>query len=195
MKLRALLTIFVIYGIPFNLAAQYDYGVEVFAGPSFLRLKPGEELPRSNLVGWHTSVTAYHNRWIGLTLDVSGHHGDPQSPPKTLDVSSIDLSLRSALLGPRVRVLKTKRASATLHVLMGGSSGNADPTTVLISGEREDFSVDNFRFTSAIGGELSINLSDQFAWRIVEASYLLTTFGGQAQQGIRMSSGIAYRCC
>jgi hypothetical protein len=195
MQIAKVLFLLVMTPLSSPLWAQYDYGAEISIGPSFLRFKPGDELDQSNLAGWHAAVTGYYKQWIGLTLDVAGEYGNVNAPSGSSGVSSINLTQHSFMMGPQVRFVRKKRWSAMVQFLMGGSRGNADPDVLIVDGERDDLSVDNFRFSSAIGAGLSINLGERVAWRVIEPTYFLTAFGGRRQQSYRISTGIVFRCC
>jgi hypothetical protein len=45
----------------------------------------------------------------------------------------------------------------------------------------------------AIGGGIDTNITDQISWRMVQGDYLMTQFGGHAQNNFRFSTGIIIR--
>ena len=96
--------LFVLMGVvllPAPAWAQYDWGVEVYGGFSFLRLKPGEELDQSNLKGWETSVTGYFNEWVGMTAAFGGDYGSVNAPPGVIGATKLDINERHFLFGPQ----------------------------------------------------------------------------------------------
>jgi hypothetical protein len=45
----------------------------------------------------------------------------------------------------------------------------------------------------ALGGGIDAELTDKIHWRLVQADYLLTQFGGGSQNNFRFSTGILFR--
>jgi hypothetical protein len=45
----------------------------------------------------------------------------------------------------------------------------------------------------AFGGGFDTKITDRFYWRIFQGDYLLTQFGGNAQNNFRFSTGIVVR--
>ena len=117
MRLIALALLF----LPLSARAQYQYTGEVFAGYSFLNLKPGEELATTGLNGWHVALSGYATEWFGFAADFSGHYGTTDAPPPFADTTGLDVEQWSYLFGPEIRVLRKERFAASFHTLFGRS--------------------------------------------------------------------------
>lgn len=149
-----------------SLRAQEEKA-EVFGGYSYLHFHTN---PSTNLNGWEASGQYKFRDWLGGVADFDGHYGSFSGGPGA--------STYTYLFGPQVSM--PGRFSPFGHLLLGGAH--------LSSGR-----FGNSSFSMALGGGLDYSLKDKFSWRVAQADYLLTQFGGGSQNNFRFSTGIIYR--
>lgn len=91
------------------LAAQTT---ELFTGYSWLSLRPTATADRNNLNGWHTTLSYFPTRRLGLAADFGGNYG-------TLDQHSF-------LFGPQLRLLRRARIETSFRALFGTVRANGN---------------------------------------------------------------------
>lgn len=173
------------------LAQQYEYPGEVFAGYSYLNLKPGVELETTGLNGWTASLAGYFNEWFGVAAEFGGNYG-ATAAPSFVDASTVDVGQMNYLFGPNIRALRTSRYAASGRVLVGASRGNADPDTFIVDDSPVRLSIEHMKFAASIGGAFDVNITPRLAFR-VQPDLFLTNFGGETQENFRISTGIVIR--
>jgi hypothetical protein len=127
--------------------------------------------------GWNGSVTAYFNRFVGITADVAGHYGP---------FGSNSNARYSFLFGPTV-TLHSPVINPFAHALFGmvketGSGGLSDTA----------FTKPEF----AIGGGLDLGLSKRLALRPIQLDYEWQknpTSGLSSPTGFRLSAGVVLK--
>jgi len=149
-----------------SISARAQEKVEVFGGYSYMRFNSS---PGANLNGWEISGQYKFTDWLGGVADLDGHYGSPRG---------VGTSVYTYLFGPQVSF--PARVSPFAHLLLGGAHFGA-----------EGFGSSSF--SMAIGGGIDTELLRGIRWRIVEGDYLLTEFGGRAQNNVRFSTGIVFR--
>ncbi|MBI4482280.1 MAG: hypothetical protein HY652_05255 [Acidobacteria bacterium] len=170
--------------------AQETPAWEFFGGYSFQRSDVREYFKSSpilftfrnqdvNLNGWETSVTENLNRWLGGTLDLSGHYKTPQ----LLGTRSRE-RMFSILYGPRFSY-RTPSVIPFAHVLMGVAHAAVRVTPV--GPHASDLS-----FAMAAGGGLDVNLGRKAAIRVFQADYFRTNLLGTRQNKYRASAGVVF---
>lgn len=121
--------------------------------------------PSANLNGWEISGQYKFTDWLGGVADLDGHYGSS--------------STYTYLFGPQISF--PSRVSPFAHLLIGG-------------GHVSQAGVGSSSFSMAIGGGIDVGLfHDQFYWRAIQTDYLMTQFGGRAQNNFRTSTGIVIR--
>jgi opacity protein-like surface antigen len=193
--------------------AQENPGAEVSGGFSYLHAGPG-----SNLYGWGASVARNLNNWFGIVGEFSGHYqsggsifnfavigpgiGLPTPPivaPAPVVAVSADSNLYTFLFGPRFSYRTDKRFTPFVHILPGlaRSHTSGTVTTQLLVMPpvvtNVHFSDSGNAFAMAIGGGFDMKLSKSLAFRVLQADYLLTRFGGATQNNARLTTGLVYR--
>jgi len=147
-----------------SLAAQaQDNKAELFGGFSYMRFHS------SNLNGFEIAGQYKFNDWLGGVADIDGHYGS---------INGSGTSTYTYLFGPQVSLPTS--FSPFGHLLFGGahnSTGGAG----------------NSSFSMAVGGGLDAKLVQGFYWRLIQADYLMTQFGGSSQNNFRFSTGIVLR--
>jgi hypothetical protein len=177
--------------------AQNYPSAEVSGGFSYLHVQGG-----GNLYGWDASVTGNLNTWFGVAGEFSGHYGSngifttstllpAPAPPTTLTVSS-GSSVYTFLFGPRLSYRRDRRITPFGHVLPGFAR-SAFSVTVSAPGFSSHTSGSSTAFAMALGGGIDVRLSRSFAFRMIQADYLLTHFGGANQNNARITTGLVYR--
>ena len=191
---RNLLALLVLL-FPLSVAAQATPKLEVFGGYSYLRLteQPRTLLKSARLNGWNASVKLNATPRIGLLADFSGHYGQRELTPFTLNTVTTPVRQHTYLFGPEVRVLKSARVTVNLRALMGVAHTNALAPPII----RFTSPSANNTFAASFGGGVDYRISDRLSYRIVEPEFLLTRSGSMAtgnwnQYNFRLSSGIVF---
>lgn len=121
--------------------------------------------PSANLNGWEISGQYKFRDWFGGVADLDGHYGSA--------------STYSYLFGPQISL--PSRVSPFAHLLLGGA-------------HISQAGFGSSSFSMALGGGIDVGLfHDQFYWRAIQTDYLMTQFGGRAQNNFRASTGIVIR--
>jgi outer membrane protein OmpA-like peptidoglycan-associated protein/opacity protein-like surface antigen len=151
-----------------------------------------------NNYGATGSFTYNANKWLGLTAEIGGYHfsrqiyGPPIQNPDgsvTFALQSISGSWQSYMAGPRINVRRFDHFVPFVEVLFGAAHGGAQ-----LVGETSQTA-----FALAAGGGVDVVLSKNFAWRFVEADYLMTNFTGLLmnpegrQNNLRIGTGAVLR--
>jgi len=178
--------------------------VELFMGYTYLRAVP--QLAAGNRMVWlnggSTSVAFNLNRYLGLVGDFGGFNetrlqlttGDPSTtvgPYQAVD----DGTVFTYLVGPRLSFRGHDRITPFVQVLFGGI--HASEETICKGCAPSLPAEDSFALTA--GGGLDLRLRHRLAFRIIQAEYMMTRFENlstgstQAQNDIRLSSGIVFR--
>lgn len=186
-----LLFLFVLFAAP--CVAQERAEWEIFGGYSFQRSDVREYYKTTpviytfrgqyaNLNGWDVSVTENMNRWLGGTLDVSGHYATPtfRGTPNRQRMISI-------LYGPRFsfRTPRLPMGLPFVHVLIGAVHSDVSVTPV------GPHASDN-SFAMAVGGGLDLNLGSTASIRVLQAEYFRNNPLGTRTGNYRASAGVVF---
>jgi hypothetical protein len=164
--LRKMLLVLALSTLASFSASAQDDKVEVFGGYSYMHFNSS---PSTSLNGWEASGQYKFTDWLGGVADFDGHYGS---------LRGNSTSTYTYLFGPQVSW--PARVSPFGHLLLGGAH----------------LGVGGFgssSFSLAFGGGIDTRVTDQFYWRIFQGDYLLTQFGGNAQNNFRFSTGIIIR--
>lgn len=125
---------------------------------------------KSNYNGASVSFALNTNRWLGLVADVGGYHQAVKSGFKSSD-------LVSYLFGPRLSYRTEERITPFAQVLLGGVYDTAiSRNTIALSA----------------GGGFDVKIDPHVSLRLAQADYLLTRFGEQTQNSVRLSTGLVF---
>ncbi|HET6935407.1 MAG TPA: hypothetical protein VFI72_11260, partial [Candidatus Angelobacter sp.] len=159
--------------------------VEVFAGYDFTRINPPG--PKFNSHGGIGSITGNINKWFGLSAEMSGVK--PSDTPAGTDATAY-----TYLFGPQFNG-RSDHLNTFVHFLFGAARLNADvsgaPTTGFLGATTHENA-----FAMALGGGFDAKLAKHFAWRIVQADYLMTAFKdghNDRQHNFRAGTGLVFR--
>ena len=121
-----------------------------------------DSTPSLNQNGWILSGQYKFNPWLGVVGEGNGEYGD-------------GASFHTILVGPQVSL--PARVSPFAHVLIGGAHFSSGPFS-------------DTSFATALGGGIDTKIAPFISWRIIEADYVFTHFGGVAENNTRISTGI-----
>ena len=162
-KLLAFLGLFFLVSIP----TQAQDKVELFGGYSYMHF---HNSPSANLNGWEIAGQYKFTDWLGGVADFDGHYGSS---------NGLSTSTYTYLFGPQISF--PARVSPFARLLLGGAHGS-------------EAGFGSSSFSMAIGGGIDVGLfHDQFYWRAIQTDYLMTQFGGHAQNNFKASTGIVIR--
>ena len=168
---------------------------------SGMRADPGEvegaggataSLDSANLHGTELSGTWFVNRNTGVEVSFGYNRGSISLSGLTLpdlgiDLRSADVTQYTFLVGPRYRVVSTRRHHVDVRALFGGASLNFDvPVSV------STFKSEEFGFAATFGGSYTLVLNDVFSFRVIQPDVLIST-AGSTRTNFRLSTGIVFR--
>ena len=155
---------------------------EISGTYSYLRANAANSGGGFNLHGGSGSFTYHFSNRFSAIADVGVYRfsGLP---------AGLDSTMYTYLFGPRISFQSFKRMTPFAQVLVGGGRLNASAGGVE-AGENG--------FAMAMGGGLDVPFGRHFAFRLVQADYLLTRFdrvdGSSATQNdLRISTGLVFR--
>lgn len=163
--------------------AQDTPKVEVAGGYSYLR---ADTDPRSNAHGWYVSVAGNLNRYVGLAADFSGHYGSANLNTGAGNIK-VDGTAHTFLFGPRFSA-RRERLTPFAHVLAGAVRSRTAGQIGTVAVFNEDTA-----FGLAVGGGVDVTLQRHVALRLIQADYLLTRFGSETQNNVRVTIGLVFR--
>jgi hypothetical protein len=191
---RALFCVFSLLFVAAKANAQYEQAAEVFGGYSYLSLDPGdtaESAESFGLSGWSVALTGYAAPWFGFAADVGQHRGTVSASILS-DAVRLDVSQWNYLFGPQIRVLRTQRFAASFRVLIGASRADANLTAAIAGDQTPALSVKKTKLAAAVGPVFDVNITPRIAWRF-QPDLFVTTFAGEEQRNVRISTGIVFR--
>jgi opacity protein-like surface antigen len=187
---KLLLGLAVLFLTPVIASAQDAPDVEVFGGYSYFRESDYGIFEDSNLHGWEVSATKNFTRYFGVEVDVSGHYG-------TRDER--DLNIIPPIDPVFIPEVKTSAFNYMIGPHFGADVGKARPFAhALIGGTTERFNINGFgngsdtSLSATFGGGLDFQLTKSISIRAIQADYILTTFGPNNQNNLRLSTGVVF---
>ena len=163
----------------FSLFAQKSSSdkLDVFGGYSFTRFNPGQGADAINQNGWESMATLRLTPAFGISADVNGSY-KTQNGAKN--------SIYTYMFGPEFK-MPNEKGAVFVHGLFGFAHDNvsADVLGTTISAS------DN-AFATALGGGYDWRASDVVSIRLFQFDYLMTRFGSQTQNNIRLSFGVTF---
>ena len=136
---------------------------ELFGGFSYMRSRS------ANLNGWEAAGQYKFADWLGGVADFDGHYGS---------IGGIGTSTYTYLFGPQISAPSS--VSPFGHLLLGGAHNSTG-------------GVGSSSFAMALGGGVDAEVFNGLHWRLFQADYLLTEFGGGSQNNFRFSTGIVIK--
>ena len=163
---------------------EYAKALEFFGGGQYQRA-PDE--PVKNLYGFNTSLFYNVTPRVSIGGDFSFLFG---STSETVGTSTFDTSLhrQTYLFGPQFNFYPDDKVKIFVHPLFGGVH---DTVKFDFGNSTTDSSAS--AFAMAFGGGVDVRLSPRVSFRVVEADYLGTHFGGEFQNNFRLSTGLVLR--
>ncbi|MGB6470421.1 MAG: OmpA family protein [Candidatus Acidiferrales bacterium] len=187
-------------------SGNYTPKVEWFFGYSFWRAMP---TATSNRIGYmhggSTSVAYNFNQYLGLAADFAGFDDskltlfDPLVGNRTVNSSG---SVYTLMVGPRLSYRKHERLTPFVQVLLGGVHASAVSIDGCTGAPACTPLGSDTTFAALAGVGVDAKINRHFAWRVIEADYLLTHFENALlaapqsrdwQNNIRLSTGIVLR--
>lgn len=178
--LRVLLPfLFIVSSLEGGLLAQDPPHVEVFGGVSYFRTDV--DVPDQDLLGFDASVALNTSRWLGLVADFGWYFNGLSLQVPGIS-GNFDSDVQTYLFGPRFTARGT-RFQPFAHLLFGGARAKVDALGL---------SVSDSSFAAAFGAGFDY-APGTVGWRIIQADYLVTTFGSDTQNDVRISTGLLLR--
>jgi opacity protein-like surface antigen len=156
---------------------------EAFAGYGYVRPAGGQ----GNLNGWHASVTANMNSWLGFAVELGGQTGSQTlmaATPGGVVAVNTDASFNSLGFGPRFSYRRNERLTPFAHFLLGLARGKWEGAPS-VSGEETSFA-------TALGGGLDARVTEHFSIRMIQAEHVRTRFGPTPENHIRLATGALF---
>ena len=158
--------------------AQESRGFEAAGNYQYVRFNPGNGASGVNCQGGSGSGAAYLTAEIGIVGEFGGCK--VTGLPSGATAHEIDY-----LFGPRVYFHSHGRVFPFVQALFGAERFSAGLTGV------GSGSTNAFAWTA--GGGADVMLTKHVSLRAVQVEYLMTRFGGQSQNNVRLQSGLVWR--
>lgn len=157
---------------------------EAFAGYGYVRPPGGQ----ANLNGFHVSIAANMNEWLGVAAELGGQYGTQTLTATTANGSVISAKLNTHFnslgFGPRFTYRRNENVTPFAHVLFGLARGQWIG--------QAPFAGDETSFATAIGGGFDTRLSQRIRLRIIQAEHVRTHFGSTAENNFRLATGVLF---
>jgi opacity protein-like surface antigen len=199
-KKLSFLASLVVLCLPLAALAQEEAPkVEISGGYSFVNgggdTSHGFNLSFTGNVTRRIGVVGEFNRYTeSETLNVPNLsafpiEGFPTLPPlPNLGPINIKASLSTFLFGPRLTLIRGKKAEPFVHGLLGAARSSIDFSGPGITGGG-----DSNAFAFALGGGVDIKAHKNFAIRVAQLDYLGARGGGVRLNSFRYSAGVVIR--
>jgi opacity protein-like surface antigen len=197
--MKLVFSLLIVFSATASALAQESRKVEVFGGYSYLRADRDGQGTRSDLNGWNASINYSLNKILGVKADFSGHYTDTRVVfnPFTGASAKLDISDFTFLFGPQFSYRENKKVVPFAHILLGGFRGKVSGSPIDIGFPGQPFVIDpsstDTSFGAAFGGGLDLKLTNGLAFRLVQADYLLSRFGGRTQNNLRIGTGLVLK--
>jgi hypothetical protein len=144
--------------------------MEIFGGAQYGLLQSSYNGMGYSAMGWNSSLTGNFKHILGITGDLGGVYNSHRT----------NSTVYTYTVGP-VLTARLPVVQPFVHALFGGA-------TVLTGG------VSDSAFAMLLGGGLDIGLRKGIGLRLVQADWLMTTFGDLEQdRQVRVSAGIVIK--
>jgi outer membrane protein OmpA-like peptidoglycan-associated protein len=163
----------------YEIAGMYDY----------VNFGPGDPFANFNTHGGSGAFTYNASKWLGLTGEVGAYDFKRSLFPITGNNNEINGSFLTYLFGPRLNWRKFDHFVPFGEFLVGGAKGGIELVGVNSQSA----------FAMAAGGGVDMVIHKNFAWRVAQLDYLLTSFSGTnvgasgRQNSFRAATGVVLR--
>ena len=157
--------------------AQSSSKMDVFGGYSFVRFNPGNGADAVNHNGWESTATFNLNEKFGIAADFNGSYHSENGASN---------HVYTYMFGPQIN-LGNSKSNPFVHALFGAARDSVKADVLGVS-----VSTSENAFATALGGGYDWRASDTVSIRLFQADYLMTRFGSQSQNNIRLSFGITF---
>jgi len=157
--------------------AQSSSKIDIFGGYSFVRVNPGNGATGVNNNGWESTATLNLTNRFGIAADFNGSYKSE---------NGADNKMYTFMFGPQIN-FGTEKANPFVHALFGAAHDSVSANILGVS-----TSVSDNAMATALGGGLDLKVSDTISIRAGQFDYLMTRFGSQTQNNIRVSFGINF---
>jgi outer membrane protein OmpA-like peptidoglycan-associated protein len=163
----------------FEITGMYDY----------INFAPGDPFSNFNSQGGSAAFTYNASRWVGLTGEFGAYDFKRSLFPITGNNGDVNGSFLTYLFGPRLNWRKFDHFVPFGEFLVGGTHGGIE----LVGVNSQN------AFALAAGGGVDMVIHKNFAWRVAELDYLMTTYSGTnmgasgRQNNFRAATGIVIR--
>ena len=158
--------------------AQESRGFEVAGSYQYVRFNPGNGADGVNCQGGSGSAAGYLTSQIGFV----GEFGGCKVTGLPSGTSAHELNY---LFGPRFYFRPQGRVFPFVQALFGGEQFSAGVSGVGSGSQNA--------FAWSAGGGADVTLTKHVSLRAVQVEYLMTRFGGQSQNNVRIQSGLVWR--
>jgi len=134
----------------------------------FVNFAPGDPFANFNSHGGAGSFTYNASKWLGLTGEMGAYDFKRSLFPVTGSTSEVNGSFLTYLFGPRLNWRKFDHFVPFGEFLVGGTHGGIELVGVNSQSA----------FALAAGGGVDMVIHKNFAWRVAELDYLMTTYSG-----------------
>jgi outer membrane protein OmpA-like peptidoglycan-associated protein len=163
----------------FEITGMYDY----------VNFGPGDPFANFNTHGGSGAFTYNASKWLGLTGEFGAYDFKRSLFPITGNNSDVNGSFLTYLFGPRLNLRKFDHFVPFGEFLVGGTHGGIE--LVGVNSQNS--------FALAAGGGVDMVIHKNFAWRVAELDYLLTSYSGTnvaasgRQNSFRAATGVVLR--
>jgi opacity protein-like surface antigen len=159
-------------------SAQESRGLEVAGNYQYVRFNPGNGANGVNCQGGSGSAAGYLTAQFGIV----GEFGGCKVTGLPSGTSAHELNY---LFGPRYYFRPQGRVFPFVQTLFGGEQFSAGVSGVGSGSQNA--------FAWTAGGGADVTLTRHVSLRAVQVEYLMTRFGGQSQNSVRIQSGLVWR--
>jgi len=163
----------------YEITGMYDY----------VNFSPGDPFNNFNSQGGSGAFTYNASKWLGLTGEFGAYDFKRSLFPVTGSNSEVNGSFLTYLFGPRLNLRKFDHFVPFGEFLVGGTRGGIELVGVNSQSA----------FALAAGGGVDMVIHKNFAWRVAELDYLMTTYTGTGvgasgrQNNFRAATGVVFR--
>ena len=157
--------------------AQSSSKIDIFGGYSFVRVNPGNGATGINNNGWESTATFNLTDRFGIAADFNGSYKSQ---------NGADNKMYTYMFGPEIKFANDKSVPF-VHALFGAAHDSVSANILGVT-----TSVSDNAFATALGGGYDWKASDTISIRLGQFDYLMTRFGSQTQNNIRLSFGITF---
>jgi len=161
---------------------------DLFLGYQYLRFNQKSPIDDVNVHGGDANIGInFRETGWGFVLDFAGGRGTRQLSPTVSQPGKV----LSYLFGPRYSWRRYERVVPFLQTLFGGATADEEVLGVFTSRSQNSFA-----WTA--GGGFDYIATPRIGWRILQAEYMMTRFGGpslnrETQNNLRLLTGIVFR--